>query len=379
MIFMPELEANLAEEWRQCLKQIIYERKPGFTLVKLNIFVDLPDYETYIKVSREIGKNIMNAFRRLCPVFNITAHPPEKPWKIAVEAAYSETDFSDILISSKNNIRYIVCTTDAGKEVWASGLGFALFSTDTRSAAEVAFEQMKAILESEGMSFDNLVRQWNYIGNILDEKDGLQNYQIFNEVRSEYYGKYRTVHGYPAATGIGMKLGGVIIDFCAVMSNEKVMVKPVENPNQINAYEYGQQILKGTSGKGKSVKHPPQFERALFLKENFKSTLLISGTASIIGQDTIGVDDIEKQTRVTIENINKLTDQNRIVQNFTNNDMGWGRFILLRIYIKKQEYFSTVKMICGEQFPDVPAIYIESDICRDNLLVEIEADYLINN
>jgi len=379
LTFMPELEGSLAEEWRQCLKRIIYQREAGFTLIKLNLFIDLPDYETYIKVSREIGKNIMNAFGKLCPAFNITVHPPEKPWKVAVEAAYSETDSSDVFMNLRNNVRYIVCTTDSGKEVWGSGLGFALFSTDTRSAAEAAFEQMKAILDAEGMSFNNLVRQWNYIGNILEEKNGLQNYQIFNEVRSEYYRKYRTVNGYPAATGIGMKLGGVTIDFCAVMTNEKVMVKPIENPNQINAYEYGQQVLKGGSGKGKSVKHPPKFERALFLKENFKSTLLISGTASIIGQDTIGIDDVEKQTRITIENINKLTEQRRNGQNIVNTDTEWGKYILLRVYIKNQSDFSIVKMICAEQFPLVPAIFIESDICRDNLLVEIETEFLINS
>ena len=379
LTFMPELEGSLAEEWRQCLKRIIYQREAGFTLIKLNLFIDLPDYETYIKVSREIGKNIINAFGKMCPVFNITVHPPEKPWKVVVEAAYSETDSSDILINISNNIRYIICTTDSGKEVWGSGLGFALFSTDTRSAAEAAFEQMKAILDAEGMSFNNLVRQWNYIGNILEEKNGLQNYQIFNEVRSEYYRKYRTVNGYPAATGIGMKLGGVTIDFCAVMTNEKVMVKPIENPNQINAYEYGQQVLKGGSGKGKSVKHPPKFERALFLKENFKSTLLISGTASIIGQDTIGIDDVEKQTRITIENINKLTEQRRNGQNIVNTDTEWGKYILLRVYIKNQSDFSKVKMICAEQFPFVPAIFIESDICRDNLLVEIETEFFINS
>ena len=379
LTFMPELEGSLAEEWRQCLKRIIYQREAGFTLIKLNLFIDLPDYETYIKVSREIGKNIMNAFGKLCPAFNITVHPPEKPWKVAVEAAYSETDSSDVFMNLRNNVRYVVCTTDSGKEVWGSGLGFALFSTDTRSAAEAAFEQMKAILDAEGMSFNNLVRQWNYIGNILEEKNGLQNYQIFNEVRSEYYRKYRTVHGYPAATGIGMKLGGVTIDFCAVMTNEKVMVKPIENPNQINAYEYGQQVLKGGSGKGKSVKHPPKFERALFLKENFKSTLLISGTASIIGQDTIGIDDVEKQTRITIENINKLTEQRRNGQNIVNTDTEWGKYILLRVYIKNQSDFSKVKMICAEQFPFVPAIFIESDICRDNLLVEIETEFFINS
>ena len=379
LTFLPELEGSIAEEWRQCLKQIIYIRETGYALIKLNIFIDLHDYEKYIKVSREMGKNILNAFGKLCPVFNITVHPPEKPWKIAVEAAYSRIDSSDIVINITNNIRYIVCSTDSGKEVWGSGLGFALFSSDTRGATEAAFEQMKAILDSEGMSFNNIARQWNYIGNILEEKNGLQNYQIFNEVRCEYYGKFRTVHGYPASTGIGMKLGGVTIDFCAVMTNEKLMVKPIENPNQINAYEYGQQVLKGPTGMGKSVKHPPLFERALLLKDNFRSTLLISGTASIMGQDTIGIGDVEKQTLVTINNIIKLTDQKRFEQNVTSTNTEWGKFILLRVYIKNQVDFSKVKMICMKQFPGVPAIFIESDICRDNLLVEIEAEFLINN
>ena len=345
LTFMPELEGSLAEEWRQCLKQIIYIRETGYTLIKLNIFIDLHDYEKYIKVSREIGKNILNAFGKLCPVFNITVHPPEKPWKIAVEAAYSRIDSSDIVINISNNIRYIVRSTDSGKEVWGSGLGFALFSSDARSATEAAFEQMKAILDAEGMSFNNIVRQWNYIGNILEGKNGRQNYQIFNEVRSEYFGKFRTVHGYPASTSIGMKLGGVTIDFCAVMTNEKLS----------------------------------QYEQTILLKDNFKSTLLISGTAFIKGQETVGIGDVEKQTQVTINNIIKLTDQKRIEQNVTDTNTDWGKFILLRVYIKNQDDFSKVKMICLKQFPDVPAIFIESDICRDNLLVEIEAEFLINN
>ena len=379
LTFMPELEGNIAEEWRQCLKQIIYKRETGFRLIKLNVFTDLPDYETYIKVSREIGKTIQNAFRNQCPIFNITAHPPENPWKVVVEAAYTDNDSSDIVINVSNTLRYIVCTTDSEKEVWVAGLGFALFSSDTRSAAEAAFEQMKVILDAEGMSFDHLVRQWNYIGNILEIKNGLQNYQIFNEVRSEYYKKYRTLHRYPAATGIGMKFGGVSIDFCAVMANETVAVRPIENPNQVNAYEYGQQVLKGKSEKGISVKHPPQFERALLLRSKVKSTIFVSGTASIIGQDTIGIGDIEKQTIVTINNINNLTDQKRIGQAIINTDTEWGKYILLRVYVKYQEDFPKVKKICLDQFPEVPSIFIESDICRDNLLVEIETEFLINN
>ena len=379
LIFVPEEMGNFSEEWRQCLKQIIYMRETGFRLIKLNVFTDLPDYETYIKARKEIGKSIQNAFGKQCPAFNITVQPPEKPWKVVVEAGYTDADSSDITTNIWNSIPYVVCSSDSGKEVWACGLGFGLFYSDTRSAAQAAFDQMKAILDAEGMSFNHLVRQWNYIGDILEIKKGFQNYQIFNEVRSEVYQKYRTIHGYPSATGIGMKLDGVSLDFCAIMAKETVTIKPIENPNQINAYEYGQDVLKGITGKGISVKHPPQFERGLLITGKMRSTLFVSGTASIIGQDVIGIEDIEKQTVVTIDNINKLTDQKRIGQIIANTDIEWGKFILLRVYVKNQKDFAKVKTICKERFPEVPAIFIESDICRDNLLVEIEAEFLINN
>jgi enamine deaminase RidA (YjgF/YER057c/UK114 family) len=379
VVFEPEISGNFAEEWIQCLKQIIYKRESGFRLIKLNVFADLPDYETYVKVCREIGKSINNAFGKISPSYNVTAHPPVKPWKVIVEAGYTGDESLDITTNNWNSISYVVCTSDSVKEVWAGGLGHGLFESDTRNAAEAAFSQMQAILEKEGMSFNHVVRQWNYIGNILEIKNGFQNYQVFNEVRSEFYKKYRTVHGYPAATGIGMQLGGVNIDFCAVMANNEIMIKPIENPNQVNAYDYDQQVLRGMPCEGMSIKHPPQFERALLLSGKVKSTLFISGTASIIGQDTIGTDDVDKQTFVTIDNINKLTDQKRIGQNISDKDIDWGKFILIRVYVKNQQDFSGVKSICAGKFPEVPMTLIESDICRDNLLVEIEAEYLIDN
>jgi enamine deaminase RidA (YjgF/YER057c/UK114 family) len=378
-VFVPEVRGDFIEEWRQCLKQIIYCQDTNFRLIKLNIFTDQPDYDTYIKVRKVIDKSIHNAFGRKCPAFNITVHPPENPWKIAVEAAYSVADSSNVTTKVWNSIPYVVCESDFGKEVWACGLGFGLFYSDTKNAARAAFDQMKAILDVEGMSFNYLVRQWNYIGNILEIKKGFQNYQVFNEVRSEVYQKYRTIHGYPAATGIGMNLDGVSLDFCALMAKEGITIKPIENPNQVNAYEYGQEVLKGLVGKGNSIKHPPQFERALLLAGKMRSTIFISGTASIIGQDIIGIEDIEKQTVVTIDNINKLTDQERIGKMIANTGKEWGKFILLRVYVKNQLDFARVKSICSQRFPEVPAIFIQSDICREKLLVELEAEFLINN
>jgi hypothetical protein len=378
-VFVPEVRGEFSDEWRQCLKQIIYCQEPGFRIVKLNVFIDQTDNETYIKTRKGISKSIQNAFGKICPAFNITVHPPERPWKIVVEAGYTFVGSSDVTTKVWNSIPYVICNSDFGKELWAGGMGFGLFYLDTGSATGAAFDQMKAILDAEDMSFDHLVRQWNYIGNIIQLKKGFQNYQAFNEVRNEVYQKYRKIHGYPAATGIGMKLDGVSLDFCALKKKESVTIQPIENPDQVNAYEYGQDVLKGVIGKGNPLKHPPQFERALLISGDRKSTIFVSGTASIIGQETIGIEDVEEQTGITIDNINKLTDQKRIGNLMSSGSGEWGNYILLRVYVKNQEDFAKVKSICKAKFPEVPTIYIQSDICRDNLLVEIEAEFLINN
>jgi enamine deaminase RidA (YjgF/YER057c/UK114 family) len=367
LIFLPEVQGSVEEEWRQCLKQVRDIHVAGYKLIKLNIFTDLPDYEAYIKVSKEIGDSILYAFGDQCPAVNVTVHPPEKPWKVVAEACYLNTDSSDVISKIWNSIPYIVGKSESWKEVWAGSLGAGLFPADTRKAASAAFDQMRAILSAENMTLNHVVRQWNYIGNILEVKNGVQNYQIFNEVRSENYNNYRSIPGFPAATGVGMKHGGVKLDFCAVEAEKSMKIIGIDNPDQIRPYEYGQQVLKGV--------HPPQFERAVLMTDNMNSTLFVSGTASILGQETIGIEDIDKQTVVTIENINKLYYSSGIRQLTGNTETVAGGLALLRVYIKNQSDFIKVKSICQNYFPGVQALYIEADICRDNLLVEIEAEF----
>lgn len=376
-IYIPLTGGSIEEESRQCLKQIEETCNSGYIPVKLNFFIDVPDFEAFLRVRSEIHRSVTGTFTGNCPAINITCHPPEKPWKVAVEGSFVHRGTAKVTGRMFGEIPYIILETESIKELWAAGVSSYSFATDTRKAAEHAFDLMVAILVKENMSLNNLVRQWNYIGNILDVRDGYQNYQIFNEVRSEYYSRYRKIAGFPAATGVGTRHGGVILDFCAMTSDGKLQIIPVGNPNQINAYEYDQQVLKGSSAAGLTKKHPPQFERALLVSAEGKSVLFISGTASIIGQETIGRGDIAEQTVVTIENIYKLKDSARLGQLLGISEKAPGRFSVLRIYIKLKEDFGTVRLICEDTFPGIPKVFIEADICRDDLLTEIEAEYLL--
>jgi enamine deaminase RidA (YjgF/YER057c/UK114 family) len=377
IIYAPEIQGSIEEEWKQCVGQINKSIAEGARPLKLNIFLSVPDYSSYITERQIIGKSVIATFGDKCPAFNVSIHPPEKPWKVTVEGLFITGPAEGISTKFWNNIPYVVIETDLFKEVWGAGLGNDQYKDDTRSAANAAFEMVLEILQRENLSMNHLVRQWNFIGNILAMKNGFQNYQVFNEVRNEYYSKFRNIAGFPAATGVGMKYGGVFLDFCAVKSDDAIRLKAVSNPNQVNAYDYDQQVLKGRSENTSSAKHPPQFERALLMMNRISSTLFISGTASIIGQETIGKGDVTEQTLVTIENILKLADAERIKQLTGSQVLNPGRFSLIRVYIKRQEDFNTVKDICREYFPAAPAIFIEADICRDDLLTEIEGEILL--
>jgi hypothetical protein len=374
IIYLPSVEGSVEEEWKQCLNCIEAAVSDGYIPVKLNIFADLPDFNSLLESRKKILQSALNKFGSGCPAINVTAHPPEKPWKVSVEATFIAKGSIKVTGKQFRGIPYIVLESEGYREVWASGISSFMYPDDTKRAAGDAFTIMVDLLEGENMSLDNLVRQWNYIGNILTVNEGYQNYQIFNEVRNDYYSRYRKIHGYPAATGVGMKHGGVILDFCAVESGGSLKIRPVENPNQVNAYDYGQQVLKGATDKGKPTKHAPQFERALLIANEHNAALHISGTASIIGQETIGKEDVGRQTVVTIENIWKITDNVRLSRLISGSVSYKGKFSLLRVYIRRKDDFDVVRSICNEHFPGIPAIYIEADICRDDLLMEIEAE-----
>lgn len=376
-VFLPDAYGTIEDEWKQCLKKIENKFIEGFRPVKINVFIDVPNYISYILSNSSILKDILNFFGDDSPSVNVTAQPPEKPGKICVEALFIQPSTTEIKTKFYNSLPYVVIQESGTKEVWSAGLGAGLFPDDIKKASSAAFDQMIDILKAEGMTLDNVVRQWNYVGNILEINEGYQNYQVFNEVRSDYYRKYRTLKNFPSATGVGMKYGGAILDFFALKPDESTRILPLNNPLQANAYEYNQEVLKGLFDPNKKAKNPPEFERALIIEYNLYSSLYVSGTASIIGQDTVGVGNIKKQAIITIENIKTLTDPERISLITGKNANYSARFLLLRVYIKKQDYFRTVKEMTEKYFPGVPVVYIEADICRDDLLTETEGEMII--
>ncbi|EQD39835.1 Endoribonuclease L-PSP, partial [mine drainage metagenome] len=119
--------------------------------------------------------------------------------------------------------------------------------------------------------YPQLLRVWNYFPGINDMGSELERYREFNVGRYEaFFHKNRTVCGgsMPAACALGTKKGGLVICFLA----SKVPGISLENPRQTHAYSYPKDFGPRS----------PIFSRGVLLDDS----LLISGTASIIGSET---------------------------------------------------------------------------------------------
>ncbi len=76
---------------------------------------------------------------------------------------------------------------------------------------------------------------------------------------------------------------------------------------------------------------------------------------------------------VTIDNIRNLISAENLKE-IGLNDLNPEKksFSYIRTYVKHQKDISAVKAICEKQFKSENFQYLVSDICRDDLLVEIE-------
>ncbi|MDZ7618051.1 MAG: hypothetical protein U1E05_13685, partial [Patescibacteria group bacterium] len=169
---------------------------------------------------------------------------------------------------------------------------------------------------------------------------------------------------YPASTGIGSDGRGFMAS-CAALVTERSDVKlvPLENPVQVSAFDYGSHYSPES----------PKFARAMVVAVGDVATTFISGTASITCSETQHLDDIVGQTHQTLDNIAALVGEDNFVQHgmpgmgATLDDMA-----LVRVYIKRKEDYLRTREVCRQRLGGVPIIYAIADVCRPDLLVEIE-------
>ncbi len=379
---LPKTTGSFFAALDDCIQSLIAEAAAADAeLFKLVIFFDPEDDTVHIERKQHIFRILRQNFPEKCPTFALIGQAPESPYAVSVEAVFIRKGHVKVTFAASGDHPYVVFESQGFKELWTSGHS----GRDTQLPQDVvamhAFEGTRSILAAENMNFNHIMRQWNYVGGILQNSticDTLmQNYQIFNEIRHSVYGQFRTVKGFPSATGIGDKLMDITLEICAIQSEQEPSDFAILSPRQVNPYEYSQKVLVGKPMNAQPIKHPPEFERAKLVITPYAVRVFISGTASISGQETIGVGDVEKQTHCTISNIESLVDHDNLKRNCPILPPGRFDYNYLRVYVKYKEDIEKVKSICHEKFPAVPITYTVADICRDDLLLEIEGEMIL--
>lgn len=209
----------------------------------------------------------------------------------------------------------------------------------------------------------HLLRIWNYLPRINDDGGGMERYRQFNAGRQQAFldAGQAAFEGAPAACALGVHEGALCIRFLA----GRMPPLPVENPRQVSAYHY-------PSDYGP---RSPTFSRAALAPlGDGQIALFISGTASIVGHETMHVGDLPAQVAETLQNLRTVIA--------AANERTSATFTLERsdpvVYVRHPADAPRIRrqleqaLGAGSRFMR-HAVFLEADICRSELLVEIEA------
>jgi enamine deaminase RidA (YjgF/YER057c/UK114 family) len=228
--------------------------------------------------------------------------------------------------------------------------------TPLQQATETAYRQVFALLDS--LHFPYLYRFWNYIADINSHSFGLERYRQFNLGRQDAFLAHgRDVMGQvPAACALGSAQGPLSIGFLA----GRVAPLSIENPRQISAYQYPQEYGPRS----------PTFSRASLVRQGDEEVLFVSGTASIVGHANMHPTDVVAQTRETMANIKAVLDEANRHASQPGFDLSSLHY---KVYVRNpadlEQIRAELTRCVGNTFK---AIYLRADVCRQELLLEIE-------
>jgi enamine deaminase RidA (YjgF/YER057c/UK114 family) len=247
-------------------------------------------------------------------------------------------------------------------------------ATSVYARAFNCFGQIRSLLANAGVHFDETIRTWIYQGNITGSEGRYERYQELNRARTDFFRHRKFCPGllppsheaavYPASTGIGTDNHDLVMSGIAFATeHEEIVAVPLENPRQTAAFDYASRYSPTS----------PKFSRAMALSCGQFAMIFISGTASITNSETRHVGDVEAQTHETINNIEALiSEQNLTRHGLPSHGTTLDGLSHIRVYIKNARDYARVRAVCDMRLGGLPAIYAVADVCRSDLLVEIE-------
>lgn len=231
----------------------------------------------------------------------------------------------------------------------------------TRRAYELLFE---ALEQRPGFEF---VRIWNFLGDINQGENDQERYRQLSIGRAEAFANRRIVdESAPAGTAIGTPAGNGL-QIIALASARQL--DPVENPQQTSAFNYPRQY--GPSS--------PKFSRSGIVTAPCSLLFFVSGTAAVVGHESAFPFRTIPQLDTTLKNLGSLTDA-VAARYATPSDCLLDASSHLRVYLRDVSDFERIRAAISTALPmpESQVIYLQGDICRRELMVEVEACTVIH-
>ncbi|MFN7570673.1 MAG: hypothetical protein ACK5TK_04325 [Betaproteobacteria bacterium] len=222
-------------------------------------------------------------------------------------------------------------------------------------AASRAYSALFDALDAAG--FAHPLRFWNYLPAINRLEGGLERYRQFNVGRHQAFIAARRVPDAapPAACAVGHRGQALTVAVLAARTAPLAL----ESPRQVSAYRYPQQYGPRS----------PVFSRACLLPSSDAAMLLISGTASIVGHETRHAGDLAAQIDESMVNVDALigvANARLQRQDFARARMTW------RAYLRHAADAPAAAAQLARHLPGADLLLLHADICRSDLLFEIE-------
>jgi chorismate lyase/3-hydroxybenzoate synthase len=210
------------------------------------------------------------------------------------------------------------------------------------------------------------VRFWNHVPCITDPADaGRDNYMVFNAGRFRAFTKWfggtsRFDRDVATASATGHWGRDLVIHCLATNASGTA----VNNPRQVAPYHYSQRFGP----------LPPCFARATRLSDP-PGMLLVGGTASVLGEDSVHVDDLPSQLGESFMNLAALVASaaGRTGARASISYQYLSGFRELRVYYPHRRHAREIESAIVGSFPSLRRLEtLHADLCRAELLVEIE-------
>ncbi|MFN7940376.1 MAG: hypothetical protein U0X73_02160 [Thermoanaerobaculia bacterium] len=233
---------------------------------------------------------------------------------------------------------------------------------DLTEATRLHFAGLLDLIARRG--YPHLLRVWNYLPAINRGDGDDERYRRFNVGRAAAFAASADPAPeleYPASSAVGSPGSHSLTVFLA-------SARPathLENPRQVSAFRYPE-----TYGP-----RPPSFSRATLAAPRPGAAFFLSGTASIVGHATVHAGSIDRQLGETLRNIDAILEQ--IPRAPGEPRLRLADLDLVKVYLRDADHFEAVRSKLGPALaPGSRAIYLEADVCRRDLLVEIEGSAL---